>query len=82
MTLVSEAICRVRSRRPDITFVFTSGNTVALKEDLIRGFHDVMLECEVHSHAKMNVMRLPTVDTWGSSTSPPHTACLCTASSS
>ncbi|MDO4890891.1 MAG: LysR family transcriptional regulator [Coriobacteriaceae bacterium] len=65
MALVAEAICRVRASYPDITFVFTSGNTVALKEDLIRGFHDVMLECEVHSHAKMNVMRMPIVDTWG-----------------
>ena len=65
MALVTEAICRVRARYPEIYFIFTSGNTVALKEDLVRGFHDVMLECEVHSHAKMNVMKMPIVDKWG-----------------
>ena len=65
MMLITEAICRIRASYPEITFVFTSGNTVALKEDLIRGFHDVMLECEVRSHAKMNMMHLPIVDTWG-----------------
>ena len=31
----------------------------------MRGFYDVMLECEMREHAKMNAMRLPVTDVWG-----------------
>ena len=65
MALVSEAIVRVRASYPEIDFRIKSGDTVTLKEDLVRGFFDVMLECELKAHAKMNVMRLPVVDRWG-----------------
>ena len=31
----------------------------------MRGFYDVMLECEMREHAKMNAMHLPVTDVWG-----------------
>lgn len=31
----------------------------------MRGFYDVMLECEMREHAKMNTMHLPVTDVWG-----------------
>ena len=63
--LIAEAMKRVRRDYPDISFELTNGTSAQLMEDLIKGFHDVMLECELKAHAKMNVMRLPKMDTWG-----------------
>ncbi|MFR1638732.1 MAG: LysR substrate-binding domain-containing protein [Eggerthellaceae bacterium] len=31
----------------------------------MRGFYDVLLECEMRDHAKMNTMSLPVADVWG-----------------
>ena len=65
MGLIAQAMQRVRTNYPGISFEITSGTSAQLMEDLIKGFHDVMLECELKAHAKMNVMRLPRTDIWG-----------------
>lgn len=65
MALIVKAMNRVRAEYPEINFKIKSGDTVSLKDDLVRGFFDVMLECELKAHAKMNVMRMPCTDRWG-----------------
>lgn len=65
MSLVAQAMRRVRAEYPDIDFEIHSGTTYMLKEDLVRGFCDVLVECELLSHAKMNTMQLPQTDSWG-----------------
>ena len=65
MGLVAEAMRRVNAQHPGITFSLSSGTTADLKERLIKGYFDVMLECEVQDHAKLNMLRFPIPDTWG-----------------
>lgn len=65
MGLVAEAMRRVNIQHPGITFNLSSGTTADLKERLVKGYFDVMLECEVQDHAKLNMLRLPIPDTWG-----------------
>ena len=65
MGLLSQAMLRVRQEHPGVTFEIYSGTSFDLKDDLVRGFCDILLECELQAHAKFNVMRLPTTDRWG-----------------
>lgn len=65
MEIVAEAMRRVRAEHPGITFSLSSGTTADLKDRLVKGYFDVMLECEVQDHAKLNVLRFPVPDTWG-----------------
>ena len=65
MTLVARAMDAVRREYHDVDFAIHSGSTAELKDGLVRGFYDVMLECEMREHAKMNTMRLPIADVWG-----------------
>ena len=65
MGLLAQAMMRVRQEHPGVTFEIYSGTSADLKDDLVRGFCDVLLECELQAHAKFNVMRLPTTDRWG-----------------
>ena len=65
MGLLGQAMKRVREEHPGITFEIYSGTSADLKDDLVRGFCDILLECELQAHAKFNVMRLPITDRWG-----------------
>ena len=65
MGIVAEAMRRVHAQHPGITFNLTSGTTADLKDRLVKGYFDVMLECDVQNHAKLNVLRFPIPDTWG-----------------
>lgn len=65
MGLVAEAMRRVNAQHPGITFNLSSGTTADLKERLVKGYFDVMLECEVQDHAKLNTLRFPIPDAWG-----------------
>lgn len=65
MGLLAQAMIRVRQQHPNVTFEIYSGTSAELKDDLIRGFCDILLECELQAHAKFNVMRLPITDRWG-----------------
>lgn len=65
MGLLAQAMKRVREEHPGITFEIYSGTSADLKDDLVRGFCDILLECELQAHAKFNVMRLPVTDRWG-----------------
>ncbi len=65
MGIVAEAMRRVHAQHPGITFNLSSGTTADLKDRLVKGYFDVMLECEVQDHAKLNVLRFPIPDTWG-----------------
>ena len=65
MGIVAEAMRRVHAKHPGITFSLSSGTTADLKDRLVKGYFDVMLECEVQDHAKLNVLRFPVPDTWG-----------------
>ena len=65
MTLIAQAMDEVRRTYPAVDFAIHSGTTAELKDGLVRGFYDVMLECEMREHAKMNAMRLPVTDVWG-----------------
>ena len=65
MGVLAEAMVKVREEHPGVTFEIYSGTSADLKDDLIRGFCDIMLECELQAHAKFNVMRLPWTDRWG-----------------
>lgn len=65
MGLLAQAMKRVREEHPSITFEIYSGTSADLKDDLVRGFCDILLECELQAHAKFNVMRLPVTDRWG-----------------
>lgn len=65
MGIVAQAMKNVHEQHPGITFSLSSGTTADLKDRLIKGYFDVMLECEVQDHAKLNVLRFPIPDTWG-----------------
>ena len=65
MTLIAQAMDEVRRTYPAVDFAIHSGTTAELKDGLVRGFYDVMLECEMREHAKMNAMHLPVTDVWG-----------------
>ena len=65
MGLLAEAMIRTREEHPGITFEIYSGTSAELKDDLLRGYCDILLECELQAHAKFNVMRLPVTDRWG-----------------
>lgn len=65
MRLLTDAMIEVRKEHPQVTFEVYSGTTADLKDGLIRGFYDILLECELQAHAKFNVMRLPLTDRWG-----------------
>ena len=65
MTLIAQAMDEVRRTYPAVDFAIHSGTTAELKDGLVRGFYDVMLECEMREHAKMNTMHLPVTDVWG-----------------
>ncbi len=65
MALIAQAMDETRQSYPAVDFAIHSGTTAELKDGLVRGFYDVMLECEMRDHAKMNVMPLPITDTWG-----------------
>lgn len=65
MALIAQAMDEVRRTYPAVDFAIHSGTTAELKDGLVRGFYDVMLECEMREHAKMNAMRLPVTDVWG-----------------
>ena len=65
MGIAAEAMRRVHAEHPGITFSLSSGTTADLKDRLVKGYFDVMLECEVQDHAKLNVLRFPIPDTWG-----------------
>lgn len=63
--ILAQAMMRVREEHPGVTFEIYSGSSADLKDDLVRGFCDILLECELQAHAKFNVMRLPVTDRWG-----------------
>ena len=65
MGLLAQAMMRVRKEHPGVTFEIYCGTSADLKDDLVRGFCDILLECELQAHAKFNVMRLPITDRWG-----------------
>ena len=65
MNLFAQAMNEVRQEHPKVTFEIYSGTSADLKDDLLRGFCDILLECELQAHAKFNVMRLPHTDRWG-----------------
>lgn len=65
MGLLAQAMIQVRKEHPNVTFEIYSGTSADLKDDLLRGFCDILLECELQAHAKFNVMRLPCTDRWG-----------------
>ena len=65
MALVAQAMDNVRRAYPSVDFAIHSGTTAELKDGLVRGFYDVMLECELQRHAKMNILELPVADVWG-----------------
>lgn len=65
MQIVAIAMKNVHEKHPGITFSLSSGTTAELKDRLIKGYFDVMLECEVQDHAKLNMLRFPIPDTWG-----------------
>ena len=65
MGLLGQAMKRVREEHPGVTFEIYCGASADLKDDLVRGFCDILLECELQAHAKFNVMRLPVTDRWG-----------------
>ena len=65
MGLLAQAMIKVREKYPGVTFEIYSGTSAELKDDLIRGFCDILLECELQAHARFNVMRLPQTDRWG-----------------
>lgn len=65
MILVAQAMDAVRQEYPNVDFAIHSGTTAELKDGLVRGFYDVMLECELQKHAKMNALELPIADVWG-----------------
>lgn len=64
MGIVARAMKNVHERYPGVNFSLSSGTTATLKDNLVKGFYDVMLECEVQDHAKLNVLRFPVPDTW------------------
>lgn len=65
MELLAKAMDMVLREYPEITFKLYSGTTSDLMDGLVKGRFDVMLECELHAHVDMNVMRLPSRDRWG-----------------
>ena len=52
MALIAQAMDEVRRTYPAVDFAIHSGTTAELKDGLVRGFYDVMLECEMREHAK------------------------------
>lgn len=65
MGLLAQAMMRVRKEHPGVTFEIYCGTSADLKDDLVRSFCDILLECELQAHPKFNVMRLPITDRWG-----------------
>lgn len=65
MCLIAQAMAEVQKEYPGVSFAIHSGTTADLKDGLVRGFYDVMLECEMRPHAKMNAFPLPVKDRWG-----------------
>lgn len=65
MGLLARAMNLVREKYPLVDFKLYSGTSADLMDNLVKGFYDVLLECEVQHHVNLNVLRLPQVDTWG-----------------
>lgn len=64
MSIIAKAMKNVYEQHQGIMFKLSSGTTADLKDGLIKGFYDVMLECDASDHAKLNTMPLPLPDTW------------------
>jgi len=65
MRLLAQAMNSVRQKYPAVVFEIHSGNSAQLKDNLVKGYYDIMLECELQHHAKMNMLQLPETDRWG-----------------
>lgn len=65
MNLLAEAADIVRAKYPGVSFALYSGTTLELKEGLMRGHYDVMLECEIQESPALNQLVLPIKDVWG-----------------
>ena len=65
MGLLGRAMRAVRQTYPGISFDVRDGTTAELMELLVKGFLDVLLECDLQPHENLNCMQLPVSDVWG-----------------
>lgn len=63
--ILARAMKAVHAAYPGVSFHLSSGTTAELRDNLIKGYYDVMLECELQDHAKLNVLEFPVPDEWG-----------------
>lgn len=65
MGTFAQAMKLVREKYPEITFNLYSGTSADLMDNLVKGFYDLLLECELQPHVNMNTLELPNPDVWG-----------------
>lgn len=65
MALLGRAMKAVHERYPGIRFELRDGTSAELMESFVKGFFDVLLECDVQPHANLNALELPVRDVWG-----------------
>ena len=65
MRYLTNAMRSVRAEYPSIDFQLYSGTTADLMDGLVRGQYDFLLECDLQTHANLNLLELPDPDVWG-----------------
>ena len=65
MGLLARAMSAVHEKYPAVTFELRDGTSAELMELLVKGFVDVLLECDLQPHANLNSIELPVGAVWG-----------------
>lgn len=65
MVVLARAMRAVHERYPGIDFELRDGTSSELMESFVKGYFDLLLECDLQPYANLNALELPVHDVWG-----------------